>query len=74
MNSVFIRKLKMPSDVRAFIRQDTEGDYNIYVNEDLPINLLRPTLMHELTHAVRGHLTDDIKTLKEIEHETHAQA
>lgn len=51
---------------------DGNGDYNIYLNENLADNLVRPTLMHELTHAARGHLTDGDISLKEAEHEASA--
>lgn len=69
MNRVFIRQIPMYQHNNAFVLEDENGDYNIYVNQEIAANKLVPTLRHELLHALKGHLHDDIKTLSEIEQE-----
>lgn len=69
LNRVFIRQIPMHQHNSAFILEDENGDYNIYVNEKIAANKLIPTLRHELLHAVNGHLQDDKKTIKEMEAE-----
>ena len=51
MNRLFIREAKMPLTIRAFTVPDENGDYNIYIN-----NNLSDEAKDYLTHAF-GDLT-----------------
>lgn len=47
---------------------DNNGDYNIYLNENLADNLVTPTIVHELKHAAYGHLQAIDDPLADKEH------
>jgi len=48
--SIFIRELKMPLTIRAFTVPDANGDYNIYINNDLSEEAKQKSLNHEKEH------------------------
>lgn len=54
MNSVFIRAIKMPLTLRAFTVPDSNGDFNIYINEDLSDEAKRKSLEHEKRHITKN--------------------
>ena len=47
---IFVREIKMPLTIRAFTIPDANGDFNIYINEDLSDAAKRKSLEHEKTH------------------------
>ncbi len=69
MNRVFIRTIAMLPHNYAFVMEDEDGDYNIYINENVPDNKLREIILHELMHIAKGHLEDDKKLVKRMEEE-----
>ena len=48
--SIFIREMKMPLTIRAFTVPDANGDYNIYINNDLSEEAKEKSLKHEKKH------------------------
>ena len=48
--SIFIREMKMPLTIRAFTVPDANGDYNIYINNDLSEEAKEKSLNHEKKH------------------------
>lgn len=48
--SIFIREMKMPLTIRAFTVPDANGDYNIYINNDLSDEAKKKSLNHEKAH------------------------
>ena len=48
--SIFIREMKMPLSIRAFTMPDENGDYNIYINNDLSDEAKKKSLNHEKMH------------------------
>jgi len=48
--SIFIREMKMPLTIRAFTVPDENGDYNIYINNDLSEEAKQKSLNHEKNH------------------------
>ncbi len=58
--SIFIREMKMPLTIRAFTVPDANGDFNIYINEDLSDAAKRKSLEHEKTHISRNDFQKEI--------------
>ncbi len=48
--SIFIREINMPLTIRAFTVPDANGDYNIYINNDLSEEAKEKSLKHEKKH------------------------
>lgn len=48
--SIFIREMKMPLTIRAFTIPDENGDYNIYINNNLSDEAKQKSLKHEKNH------------------------
>lgn len=63
MGDVFVRLIPMPWQLKGMVKEDANGDYNIYIREQDPFEVQRETLLHELEHIRRGHLDG----LKEVE-------
>ena len=51
---IFVREIKMPLTIRAFTIPDANGDFNIYINEDLSDAAKRKSLIHEENHIKRN--------------------
>ncbi len=57
--------------MRAMTILDENGDYNIYVNQDLSPEALENALCHEMLHINRGDFLKYNATVEEIEDEVH---
>lgn len=57
--NVFIRKIPLPLGVRAFTIPDDQGDYNIYINENLSGEQQKKSLEHEKKHITNGDFIKD---------------
>ena len=57
---IFIREIKMPLTIRAFTVPDANGDFNIYINEDLSGAAKRKSLEHEKHHISRNDFQKDL--------------
>lgn len=51
---VIIREIKMPLTIRAFTVPDANGDFNIYLNENLSDEAKMRSLAHEKKHIERN--------------------
>ena len=54
MSRVIVRQIKMPLTIRAFTLPDANGDFNIYINEDLSDEAKKKSLAHEKKHIARN--------------------
>ncbi len=57
---IFVREIKMPLTIRAFTVPDANGDFNIYINEDLSDAAKWKSLEHEKTHISRNDFQKEI--------------
>ena len=51
---IIIREIKMPLTIRAFTVPDANGDFNIYLNENLSDEAKMRSLAHEKKHIERN--------------------
>lgn len=67
MDAIIIRKLNLPDGVNGMTVLDSEGDYNIYLNDRLSFDAQAEALRHEVAHIQRGHFhtEQDLKVLEE---------
>ena len=68
MPEVFIRNVPLPYKVHGLVTPNDDGTYNVYLNENLPEELRRRYLSHELAHIAKDHLYDD-RPVAELEEE-----
>jgi hypothetical protein len=54
MNNIFIREMKMPLTIRAFTLPDANGDFNIYINDELSDEAKRKSFEHEKAHIINN--------------------
>ena len=59
MNDVVVRCVDLPTSIKGLVKRDREGDYNVYVNARLPIEVQRGILHHELEHIENGDIESD---------------
>lgn len=58
MGDVFVRQMSMPSTVYGTTVVDADGNYNVYINEQLCDQKKLDTLAHEMRHIEQGHFYD----------------
>ncbi len=63
---VFVREIKMPLTIRAFTIPDANGDFNVYINEDLSDSAKKKAFEHEKAHIKRNDFQKEF-TVKLIE-------
>lgn len=56
MNEVIVRIVSMPCCVHGFVKEDPEGDYNVYLRAEDSRETQLDTYEHELAHIQFGHL------------------
>ncbi len=61
---VYIRLLSLPSTIKGMTLVDPDGNYNIYINQNLSRNQQRKALQHEMRHVRQG----DCYSEKSIRH------
>ena len=66
MSEIFVRTIKLPAKIKGYTAIDSEGNYNIYINQDLDEIMKLKTYNHELTHITRNDWAEN-KTLDEAE-------
>ena len=69
VNDLIIRLAPMPNHIHAYVMEDPDGNYNVYLNEDESYYEHRKALRHEIAHIKRGHLKDLAKTVQRCEEE-----
>lgn len=69
MNDIIVRVVNFPTtDVKGLIKEDPDGDYNVYINARYNDVQQAMTYLHEEAHATLGHLHKDIPVeTKELE-------
>ena len=68
MNEVFIRTCyNLPSTVKGFVHEDTDGNYTIFINDNLSDEAKRKTLAHEMNHIKKLHLQQRDLSVNDIE-------
>ena len=65
---IIIREVPLPRGIHGALREDPDGNANIYVNQYDPIEERRKTVDHELRHYRLGHIGSG-KTVTQIEKE-----
>lgn len=68
MERNILRLAPLPPRINAVTVVDSNGDFNIYVNENLSSEEQRRAYDHELTHIKRSHFFSD-KPVSECERE-----
>lgn len=53
---IIIREVPLPHGVHGILREDPEGNANIYINQRDPIEERKKTVNHELRHYRLGHI------------------
>lgn len=69
MNDIITRLIDVPTELKGVVKEDPDGDYNIYINARLSEPEQVAAFLHEMRHIEYGHLHDDTKTLEQIERE-----
>lgn len=69
MGRIIIRLIDAPVEFRGCVREDADGNYNVYINARLSEAEQQRALLHELRHIFFGHLDDDVKSIEEKERE-----
>jgi hypothetical protein len=61
MGDVIIRCICFPS-LRTYgaTRKDSNGDFNVYIDERLSEQKMRETLQHEIDHIEKNHFSDSV--------------
>jgi len=54
LESIFIRTRKMPLSIKGVTILDDNGDYNVFVNDDLAEAQKKEAFLHEIKHIKRG--------------------
>lgn len=68
MNEVIVRIVSMPCCLHGFVREDPDGDYNVYIRAEDSRQAQLDTYAHELAHIQLGHL-QRVRDLAECEAE-----
>ncbi len=58
-SNIFVRTVPLPKAVRAVTLPNDDGTFDIYVNANMPEELQRKALEHELTHIRKDHFYND---------------
>lgn len=71
MNDCFVRCIPFPNGKStAFTMKDSDGNYNIYVDDSLPLPRQISSYEHELSHIKNGDY-DNIGDIQDIERWRH---
>lgn len=71
MNEIFVRLVPLPPFWHGFVKEDPDGDYNMYIREQDSRETQLDTYAHEMAHIKLGHLQRD-RDLDECEAEADA--
>lgn len=55
-----VRLIDLPSTINALVSEDSDGDYNIYINARLSFDEARKALEHEKRHILLNHFHRDV--------------
>jgi predicted ABC-type ATPase len=68
MDDIIIRLIKLPHSIRAYVSEDSEGDYNIYLNDRFTNEANIKSCRHEMRHIKGGHFQDE-RYVRDLESE-----
>ncbi len=66
MEQIIIRYVSLPCSAKGYVREDANGDYNVYINSNLSYETQRKTIRHELRHIKNRDFTNAL-TISEAE-------
>ena len=49
-NDIVIRLIKLPGAVRGYTCPSFDGVYNVYINQNLPLEMRNQVIRHEIDH------------------------
>lgn len=64
MNDIFVRLIELPPAINAFTVLDSDGNYNVYLNDRLGEEEKKRAYRHELAHILDGHFYRDIPVVE----------
>ena len=66
MNDIIVRYVDMPYCFKGYTLPDENGDYNVYINYNYPLETQQSTLYHELNHVDKDdfHSSEDIANIE----------
>ena len=50
MDQINVRYIDLPAKIKGFVKTDSDGNYNVYINVNLGYYEQKKTLDHELKH------------------------
>ena len=67
MENIITRLIPLPATVKAMVALDSEGDYNIYVNDQLSHEMQVKSYQHEIRHIENNDFYngEDIRLVEE---------
>ena len=68
MDDIITRLIDMPTRIKGFTLPDPDGNYNIYLNQNLTQEEIDEIYRHEIKHIELGHFCS-FKTVAELEAE-----
>ena len=60
MGETIIRIANLPRGINGFVLEDSEGDYNIYINALLTYERQEEVIAHEMIHIIRDDFRNDL--------------
>lgn len=63
----FVRLLNLPSSIRGMTVTDPDGNYNVYINQNLAHEMQAQTYLHEVNHIKNNDFQED-KPIGILEH------
>lgn len=66
MDGIICRFVAAPVRTKGWTVLDANGDYNVYINNQISYNEQRTTFLHEINHIKHGHFfsSDDLKSIE----------
>lgn len=71
MTDYTVHYISLSGRVKGFSTRGVDGDYVIFINQNLNYEQQRNALIHELAHIERGDLDDCCRLVSDIEREAH---
>ena len=59
MENIITRLISLPYAVEGTTVKDENGDYNMYLNANLPMERIQAAYEHEIIHIEYGHFYDE---------------
>ena len=60
MNNYCVRLVALPAGIKALTVLDSNDFYNVYINQNLPIEVQRQAFDHEMIHIERNDFFRDV--------------